>query len=334
MTQNDAIVFEGEGRVTHERRPTPEPDDGEVLIRTERSLVSTGTELTMLSGEFPEDSHWDHITDYPFVPGYCNVGRVADVGDDVSEDRVGDRVATHAPHARYVTAAADDPVAVPDGVSNDAAPLFALAAIVANGVRRSRLDFGEAAAVYGCGLLGQLATRFCRFAGAGTVLAVDLADERLAYLPDAPDVAAVDPTRTDPTDRLEATDGRLADVVFEVTGNPAAITDEVEALREQGRLVVLSSPRGETSFDFHDHCNWPSYEIIGAHASSHPPRETPANQWTRARNAALFFRLVDEGRFDVDGLVDRVEPPAAAPAVYDDLLDDRTRFMAVEFDWE
>jgi threonine dehydrogenase-like Zn-dependent dehydrogenase len=50
-------------------------------------------------------------------------------------------------------------------------------------------------------------------------------------------------------DRISAlTKGRMADVVFEVTGNPDAILDEVKVLRRQGRLIILSSPRGKTLF--------------------------------------------------------------------------------------
>lgn len=331
---NDAVVFTGEEQVALEERPVPEPGADEVLIETERSLISAGTELTMLSGEFPEGSVWDDITDYPFPPGYCNVGRVVEVGADVPAERVAERVATWNPHARYVTEAAEDCIPVPDGVPADAAPLFSIAAIVANGLRRSRLEFGEAVAVYGLGVLGQLAVRLAAFAGARATVGIDLADERLAYLPDEPGVIGANPTEEGWFEAVEdATDGRLADVVFEVTGNPDAITGEFAALRERGRLVMLSSPRGETPFDFHDYCNRHSYEIVGAHVSSHPDHEEPDRQWTLARNAALYFRLVAEGRLDASPLVSHVESPADAPAAYEMLLEDRTRAMAVEFDW-
>ena len=121
--------------------------------------------------------------------------------------------------------------------------------------------------------------------------------------------------------------------MFEVTGNPDAITGELEALREQGRFVVLSSPRGETAFDFHDHCNAPSYTIVGAHNSSHPPVATPDNPWTQHRHAELFFEYVADGTFAVDSLVSHTEPSDRAPELYADLLADRSGAMGVVFEW-
>jgi len=201
-------------------------------------------------------------------------------------------------------------------------------------VRRSDLTWGEIAVVYGLGLLGQLATRVCQAAGARPVVGFDVADSRLEYAPDAASVVTANPLEADAEAVVRgAAADRLADVVFEITGNPDVITDQFDALREQGRFVVLSSPRGETEFDFHDYCNSPSSVIVGAHNSSHPPVATPENPWTQHRHAELFFDLVADGTFEVESLVSHREPYGEAPRLYESLLADRTDAMGVLLEW-
>ena len=331
---NTTVVFTDEETVEVEEREVPEPGPEQVLIETERTLVSTGTELTVLSGDVPPGSAWDTHIEYPFTPGYNNVGTVIEAGENVEEVDVGQRVATYGSHAAYVCTGASGCRPVPDDVTDDEAVFFTIAEIVMNGVRRSRLDWGEATVVNGLGLLGQIAVRTAQAAGARPVIGSDLAESRLEYLPDSPGVYAANPSENPPEEVVqEATGGRLADVVFEVTGVPGAITDELEALRRMGRFVVLSSPRGETTFDFHDHCNSTSYEIIGAHNNSHPPVETPQNPWTQHRHAELFFEYLGDDTFEVESLVSHRESPEDAPELYDSLLEDRTDVMGVVIDW-
>jgi 2-desacetyl-2-hydroxyethyl bacteriochlorophyllide A dehydrogenase len=333
VTTNDTIVFEGTREVSVEERAVPSPGPTGVLIETERTLISTGTELTVLSGEAEPGSKWDDMTEYPFVPGYNNVGVVVETGDDVTSLETGQRVATTGSHCAYTVADVADCRSVPSDISADEAVFFTIAEIVSNGVRRSDLTWGEGAVMYGLGLLGQLATRICQAAGARPVVGVDLAASRLDYLPDAPGVVGVDPSDRSPDTVLEDMTGRLADVVFEVTGNPDVITTELEALREQGRFVVLSSPKGETAFDFHDYCNGPSYRIIGAHNSSHPPTATPDNPWTQHRHCELFFEYLSDGSFDVESLISHRRHYSDAPTLYEMLLTDRTDAMGVVLEW-
>lgn len=334
MPSNPTVVFTDVETVAVEDRAVPEPGPDQVLIRSERTLVSTGTELTVLSGDVPPGSAWDDHIEYPFVPGYNNVGTVVETGDDVEDVAAGQRVATYGSHAAYVCTGAGACRPIPDGVGDDEAVFFTIAEIVMNGVRRGGLTWGETAAVHGLGLLGQLTTRICHAAGARPVVGFDLADSRLSYLPDADGVVAANPSEDD-AERVvrDAAGDRLADVAFEVTGNPDAITDELRTLREQGRFVVLSSPRGETRFDFHDYCNAPSYVIVGAHNSAHPPVATPDNPWTQHRHAALFFDLVADGTLDVAPLVSHAEPATEAPRLYGELLADRTDALGVVLEW-
>jgi len=331
---NPTVVFTEPGNVTIEKRAIPTPNKGAVLIRTKRTLISTGTVLTILSGEFPEGSAWSRYGRFPFVPGYDNVGEVVEVGEGVSREWIGKRVASYSPHALFVTGTLDSLRPIGRELSDEEAVFFTIAEIVMNGVRRGGVRFGESVIIYGAGLLGQFAARFCRLCGARPVFVIDIADTRLALLPKDPHVIRLNPGKEDVVSAVRReTKGRMADVVFELTGNPKLIPNEFSYLREQGRFVVLSSPRGPTTFDFHDLCNSPSFTIIGAHNGSHPRFPTADNPWTKQRHVELYFDLVADGEMDVNALISHRVPYQEAPRIYQLLLQDRSQAMGVILIW-
>jgi 2-desacetyl-2-hydroxyethyl bacteriochlorophyllide A dehydrogenase len=332
---NPTVVFNRPRVVTLEERPLPVVGRGELLVRMGHSLLSTGTELTILSGDFEPGSMWAGYAKYPFLAGYSGVGEVVEVGHDVDDDWLGRRVCVPVPHALLNAVDAGAARPVPAGVSNEQAAFFTLAETVMNGVRRAGVGWGDAVVVYGAGLLGQLAARFCRLCGARPVFVVDIIPGRLALLPSDPAIVSLDAQKDDVLETIrERTRGRLADLVFEVTGNAKLITQEFAVLRRQGRFIVLSSPAGKPApFDFHDFCNWPSVTIVGTHISSHPPVETPGDRWTRLRNSELFLDLLHDRELDLEPLISHRLPYTEAPALYSELLTDRAPAMGVVFEW-
>ena len=336
MTErNPTIVFTQPGQVVIEQRPVPEPTQGQALIRTKRTLISTGTELTILSGDFPKDSAWSRYGRFPFLPGYDNVGEVIAVGEGVSDKWVGSRVASYGLHACYVTIDADSLRPIDDEVPDEYAVFSTVAEITLNGVRKGGVRLGDSVVIYGAGLIGQLTARFCGLCGARPVITVDIADPRLSRLPKEPFFVAFNPRVDDVVSGVrEETRGRMADVVFEATGDQDLIPAEFGCLREQGRFVVLSSPRGKTAFDFHDLCNSPSYSIVGTHNRSHPLYPTADNPWTGKRDAEFFFDIVRKGELDVGNLISHRIPYSQAPEIYRQLLKDRSGFMGVILMWD
>jgi threonine dehydrogenase-like Zn-dependent dehydrogenase len=334
MAENERIVFPERGVVRVEACPVPSPGPGEVLIRTRATLVSTGTELTALTADYPPGSTWEAMFPFPVRPGYDNVGEVVALGDGVDAAWLGRRVASLQPHARFVVATAGDCRPVPDEVSDEQATFSTIAEIVMNGVRRSGLTWGETVVVFGAGLLGQFTVRVCLLAGAAAVVVADVAPARLGFLPEDARLHRLDPGAGDAVEFVrQVTRGRMADVAFEVTGDPALVAHQAGLLREQGRLVILSSPRGPSTIDLHDHCMRPSITIVGAHNFSHPQVATLADPWVPARHAELFFDLVAQGTWDVEKLVSDRVPVREAPAVYERLVRDRAGLMGVVVGW-
>lgn len=331
---NRQIVFPAPRAVELVDCDFPTPGDGEVLVETERTLISTGTELATLAGEAAPGSAWDRYFPFPHTPGYTNLGVVIACGAGVDQSLIGQRVVNHGPHARYVTTPTSGLRLAPPDLPADYAIFFNLAEITMNGVRRAGIRWGDSVAVFGAGILGQLTAQFCLVAGARRVFVADVSEYRLSLLPQHPRLVPVNSRDVDLESTVrEHNSGRLVDIVYELTGNSSLIPSEFAVLREQGTMAIVSSPVGSTWFDFHDLCNRQSFKIVGIHNHSHPVSETPDNPWTNQRDCEYFFDMCRDGDLDMARMVSATVKPEDAPGVYGKLLEDRGRFMGVVIDW-
>jgi polar amino acid transport system substrate-binding protein len=115
--------------------------------------------------------------DAPLALGYSCAGLVAEVGRGAEEFSVGDRVAcagmNYASHAETVFIPKNLAVKIPDSVSFDEAAFVTLGAIALQGVRTAEAKLGDAVAVIGLGLLGQLTVQILKAAGC-RVIGIDL----------------------------------------------------------------------------------------------------------------------------------------------------------------
>ena len=326
-------VFPAAGEVALEAAEWGDPGPGEVLLRMRATLISTGTELTAMSGDFPPDSAWARYIRYPHHPGYSAVGEVIAVGEGVEGWRVGQRAQSWARHASHGLVKAAGLLPVPEGVADEEAVFATLAEIAMNGLRRGRVAFGESVVLVGAGLVGQLALQWCRKAGAWPVIAVDVAERRLEIARESGATQTIAALSQDAVAEVEALADGGADVVFEVTGNPRAIPGCLKLARRLGRVVLLGSPRGPVSVDFHDDAHSRGLEIIGAHNSTHPRHEQPNTPWTIARHTRLFLDWLAAGEARVEHLITHRLPGRQAPEAFRMLLADRSQAMGVVLDW-
>src|SRR5688500_12297189 len=121
MPSNRMVVKQA-NVVELEEFDTPTPAADELLIATHATLISPGTERAFFLG-LPNAT-----AAYPFVPGYSAVGEVVEVGAAVEGWQVGERVACGASHASHVAVRANQTVRLPDGLAEEEATFFNLAA--------------------------------------------------------------------------------------------------------------------------------------------------------------------------------------------------------------
>src|SRR5215467_1566581 len=131
MQQGTRVVMPRPYEVTVETYDVSEPGPDQLLVETEASAISPGTELAVYTGihQWLNDPTrtWPR---FPFVPGYSAVGRVAALGDGVEGFAVGDRLVWPGRHETHALLAPADPHATIWPIAESVpAPVAALALI-------------------------------------------------------------------------------------------------------------------------------------------------------------------------------------------------------------
>ena len=333
---NPSIVFTAPNVAEVLEKPVPEPRPGEVLVRSIRSCVSSGTERANLVGD---PMIGTNVKDgapavFPRHLGYSLCGMVEAVGEGVASVRPGDRVAASwTKHMLFNAVPERQVYRVPDGVSSEAAAWTHVATFPMAALRKCHFEFGESVLVMGQGILGQLAVLLARAAGAAPVVAADpVPAKRERALALGADLA-FDPSVPDFADRVKDATGGGARVVVEVTGVDRALDNALDATARFGRVALLGCTRHSTfAIDYYRKVHGRGVTLVGAHTMARPKNDSSPGWWTERDDAFAFLRLLALGRIALDGFVEEVHPLSDAPAVYTRLAAGGP-FPNVQFDW-
>ena len=194
------------GQTKVEEIPIPYSSPGSLLIKTSKTLISTGTERMLVefgnagllkkASQQPEkvkmvldkvftdglkttiESVFNKI-DQPLPLGYCNVGIVHEVGSDVKNFKKGDRVVSNGKHAEVVNVPINLCAKVPDTVSDEEASFTILGAVALQGIRLAKPTLGETVVVIGLGLVGLMTVQLLKANGC-RVLGIDFDKNKLS----------------------------------------------------------------------------------------------------------------------------------------------------------
>jgi S-(hydroxymethyl)glutathione dehydrogenase/alcohol dehydrogenase len=200
---------------------------------------------------------------------------------------------------------------LPDGLDPVPAAVLGCAAFTAYGAvhRAARLEAGESVAVIATGGVGSGVLQVAKDAGADPIVAIDVADDKLAA---AERLGATHTVNSRSVDAAQAvrdlTDGRGVDVAFEALGHPATFGQAVTLLADGGRMVAIGiAPAGAKA----------EVEITPLVRRGHT---VTGSFGARTRqDLPAVARLAADGHFDLDGLVTRRYPLAEADEAYGDL---------------
>jgi threonine dehydrogenase-like Zn-dependent dehydrogenase len=336
-------ALDGAGRVSVIEEPVPELRPGSVLVEVESSLISPGTEL----GGVPARRRDPDPEKPPRRFGYGNAGVVLAVGRDCPRIEPGQRLACmgagYALHATHAVVPRNLTVPVPEGLSPDLAAFGHLAATALWAVRRARVEFGAHLAVFGLGIIGQVAAQVARASGAH-VMAVDGLEFRREIARRCGADLVADPQ--------DAALERLAAGFTRGYGLDAAILafggEKTAALEVAGRMMKLAPDGhrygrisivggGEFRADFPQ-----QFGNIDICASSRPGpgyhdeawefgRDYPPVfvEWTTRRNMEECLLFAARGRLDLGALVTHRFPLAEAPAACEELIAHPERALGV-----
>src|SRR5580700_1831816 len=161
----------------------PEPADNQILVATEVSAVSPGTELAVYTGTHqwlldPNLPEWK----FPFRSGYSAAGTVVAVGAKVAGWKPGDRVSFPGNHASAELLTIGHERGrlwkMPPNLSFEKAALACIARYGLGASVRAGLTLARSAAVLGLGVIGQFALRCLMAAGANPVIGIDAVSMR------------------------------------------------------------------------------------------------------------------------------------------------------------
>lgn len=327
-SQPRRLVFPAKQQVLIETFDPGKPAKGQVLVRTQLSLMSTGTENIVYNRLFDPGTHWDGWVKYPFYPGYTSVGIVETMGEGVSSLKIGDRVAYREPHRSHAVVNEADCYPIPDGLSFEQAVWFALAKITFVGARAVDYRMGDSVLVIGTGPIGQMSIRWAAAAGLTPIIAVDTAKSRM---PLAQAGGATNVITTPITEAREAVlkagKGKLPKVVVDSTGNAAVFSAALGLAADRGKVLLMGDTGSPASQSLTPDVISRGITIVGAH-DSHITAE-----WHNATIMPLFFSLALSGRFSLEGLTSHVFAPEQCAEAYLTANRDRASTMGLIFDW-
>lgn len=330
-----AIIFVQKGEVELKEIAIPDPSPSDIVVRTEVSGVSVGTERWALLGMRPE-------IDFPNVPGYMGIGVVEAVGKeaaalgyvkgqrvDFSHSRMPPEydkswMGTHLSRAVVRVSQEDETAAfhrctlVPEGCDPVDASISPLCAVALRGIEMATVRLGDKVLVVGLGVIGQFASQVCRLKGA-RVCAVDVIPRRveLARRLGADWALVVNEGNVAEFTQQIAPDG--FDIIIDTSSKPSVVNDVFPLLRWEGKFVFQG---------------WyppPSELDLNVVHGRQPTCYFPCGHSTAATVASM--RWMAEGKINSRALITHLLPPTEAPSAYRMMLESPEELVGVAFDW-
>ena len=310
------------------------PKNSEILVKICVSSISSGTERANLTGD--ENVSYNSPAQKAVFPrrgGYSSAGIVEKVGEGVTKFKVGDRVALWwSTHNEYITISENKACHI-DDISFEEAALFHIATFPMAAIRKCRLEIGESAIVMGMGMLGVIAVKLLKAAGAVPVIAVDPDPQKREKAISCCADFAFDPYDKDFAEKVrEITDGG-ANVGIEVTGIGAGLDGILDCMARFGRVALLGCTRNsDFTIDYYRKVHGPGITLVGAHTMARPDRESHGGWWSQVDDMNALKKLTQMGRIKLSEIIDEVHSPDEANEVYTRLAFNKT-FPLVQFDW-
>lgn len=314
----------------------------EIRIKVEYAAPKHGTELHGFHNkDYDTPAYYDFETlcflpvqpsdkpaePQPFRPGNMWVGRVTEVGDDVEEFAVGDRVSGYGTireeHVMCVHKKLQSGLGIiheirrmPEDMSWKAALCYDPCQFALCGVRDSQLRLGDTCCISGLGAIGLMAVQMAKLQGAKMIIAVDpIAKRRELALKYGADYA-LDPVNEDAGLMMKRLTGNKGvDVVVETSGSYPALQTALRGVTYGGRIAAVGwygYDRGGFHLGAEGHMN--NATIIFSRACSEPNPDYPRWSWERINDTC--WELLCAGKIDCEDVLDPVVPFEEAGDAY------------------
>ena len=291
------LLFTAPNKVVIQEEELTAPGTGQVLVRTELSAISPGTEMLIYRGDFPGDLAVDETINslpgaftYPMRYGYSAVGRVIALGPDVDPAWEGRLVFSFQPHASHYIAGTETVMLVPEGLSSEQACFLPNMETAVNFLMDGAPLLGERVVVFGQGIVGLLTTSLLARFPLGCLVTLDRFARRRQASLSAGASASLDPAAEDIDEQLHQLLGE-ADLIYELSGASAALNQAIRLTGFSGRVVIGSwygTKRVELDLGGSFHRS--RIRLISSQVSSLSPELS--GRWDKARRFSLTWQMI------------------------------------------
>ncbi len=276
--KNRAAFMQGTNNMGFKDIPMPEIGAKDVMIKID-SVGICGSDVHY----YRHGRIGDFIVQGDFILGHECAGEVVEIGSEVKNLTIGDRVALepgktcgkcecckegkynlcphveffatppyHGVFANYVAHPEDMCFKLPENVSNVEGALVEPLAVGLHASNQGGVKLGDTVVIFGSGCIGLVTVLSCKARGASKIIVVDVIEKRLEKAKKLGAAHVINAKNEDVIKTIEAlTDGTGANVVIDTAGAEITVKQTADVVKRGGTIVLVGmTPKDEVEFNF------------------------------------------------------------------------------------
>ncbi|WP_313128535.1 alcohol dehydrogenase catalytic domain-containing protein [Anaerocolumna sp.] len=282
--------------------PTPECGPDDIIIKTEACGICAGdVKCKHGAAMFWGDETQPSWVKPPFIPGHEFFGRIVQMGENVRNYKIGERIIADQivpcgecrfckdghywmcqPHnifgfqntnnggmAEYVRFPKNAVISrVPDSMAIEQALLIEPYGCSKHAVDRAQITNEDVVVISGAGTLGLGMITYARMKNPKALIVLDMIDSRLEKAREFGADYVWNPSKMDVLSEInKMTDNYGCDIYIEATGHPSSVTQGLSMIRKLGRFVEFSVFGAPTTVDWSIIGDRKELDVLGSHLS-------------------------------------------------------------------
>lgn len=298
--------------------PYLKPD--QIRIKSRLSAEKHGTTLTIYRGLspfsrkrldsklgifVPRPSEETEKGVFPIRLGNMTVGIVTEVGEEVKDFKIGDRVYGYLPIRETHTVDEGKVKLAPPELSDEDLVCIDPAVVALMAVREGNVRVGDKVAIFGLGAIGLMTIQMARLSGALLVIGVEPIEKRRNLAEKYGADMLIDPKTCDAGLEIKKSTGGV-DVSIDTSGSYQALHQAIRATDYGGTIVPVSWYHGEAKgLNLGEEWHFNRQVMVsGARVESEPYRDHP--RWNRERIYDTVIKLFQKKALTSEGLLSHI----------------------------
>lgn len=295
----------------------------------------------------------------PYIPGMIwgheFSGIISEIGEDVKEVKVGDRVTTcpalvcedleveecyyckkseyarclnltvvGAKHpggfAEYVALPEKNVLKLPDSVDFESAAMIEPSAVVAHGLFKSNAKAGDDLVVVGCGNIGLLTIKWAQVMGFDKIIALDINDAALKSAKETGATHTINTLKVDPLEELAKITNHLgAQCVVESAGSPITSAQVFAYAKKGGDVIFMGIPYADVNIErfYFEQIVRKELNVIGSWNAISAP--FPGDEWSAT------IKALSSGKIEFKSMISHRLSLSDGPSIFEEITNNRNK---------